>query len=32
MIREMDIDIVDFRIEEKENNKIDIITKHRIDD
>ena len=32
MIREMDIDIVDFRIEEQENNKIDIITKHRIDD
>ncbi len=32
MIQEMDLDIVDFRVEEKENDRIDIITKHRVND
>ena len=31
MIKEMDLDIVDFRVEEKDNDKIDIFTKHRVD-
>lgn len=30
MIREMDLGIVDFRVEEKENEKIDILKKHYI--
>ena len=32
MIQEMDLDIVDFRVEEKENEGIDIFTKHCVDD
>ena len=32
MIREMDLDIVDFRVEEKENDMIEVFTKHRVDD
>lgn len=32
MIREMDLDIVDFRVEEKENDMIDVFTKHRVGD
>ena len=32
MIQEMDLDIVDFRVEEKENDRIDIFTKHRVND
>ena len=32
MIQEMDLDIVDFRVEEKENDRIDIFTKHCVDD
>ena len=32
MIQEMDLDIVDFRVEEKENDRIEIFTKHRVDD
>lgn len=32
MIQEMDLDIVDFRVEEKENERIDIFTKHCVDD
>ena len=32
MIQEMDLDIVDFRVEEKENDRIEIFTKHCIDD
>lgn len=31
MIQEMDLDIVDFRVEEKENERIDIFTKHCVD-
>ena len=31
MIQEMDLDIVDFRVEKKENGGIDIFTKHCID-
>jgi hypothetical protein len=31
MIQEMDLDIVDFRVEEKENDKIEVFTKHRVD-
>ncbi len=31
MIQEMDLDIVDFRVEEKENDTIEIYTKHRVD-
>lgn len=32
MIREMDLDIVDFRVEEKENDMIEVFTKHRVED
>ena len=32
MIQEMDLDIVDFRVEEKENDRIEIFTKHCVDD
>ena len=32
MIQEMDLDIVDFRVEEKENDRIEVFTKHRVDD
>ena len=32
MIKEMDLDIVDFRVEEKENDMIEVFTKHRVDD
>ena len=31
MIQEMDLDIVDFRVEEKENNRIEVYTKHCVD-
>ncbi|MBR4027181.1 MAG: ATP-binding protein [Lachnospiraceae bacterium] len=31
MIQEMDLDIVDFRVEEKENDKIEVFTKHLVD-
>lgn len=31
MIREMDLDIVDFRIEEKDDDKIEVFTKHLVD-
>ncbi len=31
MIQEMDLDIVDFRVEEKENDLIEVYTKHSID-
>ena len=31
MIQEMDLDIVDFRIEEKENDRIEVYTKHVVD-
>ena len=30
MIQEMDLDIVDFRVEEKENDMIEVFTKHRV--
>lgn len=32
MIQEMDLDIVDFRVEEKEDDKIEVFTKHRVDE
>ena len=32
MIQEMDVDIVDFRVEEKENDRIEVFTKHLVDD
>lgn len=32
MIKEMDLDIVDFRVEEKENDRIEVFTKHLVDD
>lgn len=32
MIQETDLDIVDFRVEEKENDMIEVFTKHRVDD
>ena len=32
MIQEMDLDIVDFRVEEKENDMIEVFTKHLVDD
>lgn len=32
MIQEMDLDIVDFRVEEKENDMIEVFTKHRVDE
>ena len=31
MIQEMDLDIVDFRVEEKEDDMIEVFTKHRVD-
>ena len=31
MIREMDLDIDDFRVEERENNKIEVFTQHNVD-
>ena len=31
MIQEMDLDIVDFRVEEKENDLIEVYTKHSVD-
>ena len=30
MIQEMDLDIVDFRVEEKENDRIDVFTVHKV--
>lgn len=30
MIQEMDLDIVDFRVEEKENDRIDVFTIHKV--
>ena len=32
MIQEMDLDIVDFRVEEKEDDRIEVFTKHLVDD
>lgn len=32
MIREMDLDIVDFRVEEKEDDRIEVFTKHLVGD
>ena len=32
MIQEMDLDIVDFRFEEKENERLEVFTKHRVDE
>ena len=32
MIQEMDLDIVDFRVVKDENDRIDVYTKHRIED
>ena len=32
MIQEMDLDIVDFRVEEKENDRIEVYTKHIVDE
>lgn len=32
MIQEMDLDIVDFRVEERENDWIEVFTKHVVDD
>lgn len=32
MIQEMDLDIVDFRVEEKENDRIEVFTKHLVDE
>jgi len=32
MIQEMDLDIVDFRVEDKENDMIEVFTKHLVDD
>lgn len=32
LIQEMDLDIVDFRVEEKENDRIEVFTKHLVDD
>lgn len=31
MIQEMDLDIVDFRVVEDENDRIDVYTKHLVD-
>ena len=31
MIQEMDLDIEDFRIEEKDNDRIEVYTKHIVD-
>ena len=32
MIQEMDLDIVDFRVEEKENDRIDVFTVHKVEE
>ena len=32
MIQEMDLDIIDFRVEEKENDRIEVFTKHVVDE
>ena len=32
MIQEMDLDIIDFRVEEKENDRIEVYTKHVLDE
>ena len=32
MIQEMDLDIVEFRVEEKENDRIEVFTKHVVDE
>ena len=32
MIQEMDLDVVDFRVEEKENDRIEVFTKHVVDE
>lgn len=32
MIQEMDLDIVDFRVEEKDNDRIEVFTKHVVDE
>ena len=32
MLQEMDLDIVDFRVEEKENDRIDVFTVHKVGD
>lgn len=32
MIQEIDLDIVDFRVEEKENDRIEVFTKHVVDE
>ncbi len=32
MIKEMDLDIVDFRVEEREHDRIEVFTKHVVDD
>lgn len=32
MLKEMDLDIIDFRVEEKENDKIEVFTKHLVDE
>ena len=32
MIQEMDLDIVDFRVDEKENDRIEVFTKHVVDE
>ena len=32
MIQELDLDIVDFRVEEKENDRIEVFTKHVVDE
>lgn len=32
MIQEMDLDIVDFRVEEKEDDRIEVFTKHLVDE
>ena len=32
MIQEMDLDIVDFRVEEREHDRIEVFTKHAVDD
>ena len=32
IIQEMDLDIVDFRVEEKENDRIEVFTKHVVDE
>ncbi len=32
MIQEMDLDIIDFRVEEKDNDRIEVFTKHVVDE